>query len=199
MSNTTEFFTITNEVIDKADTYMPIELKIALSQEIAKQCIVDLPTAQQNIEGNKFLSLPTLKGENKEIKEMCLLYTLLTKYLKIQVKEPFDEKEYNYYASGAILNQLERYKSNFDLKNKVFDLIYDYKEFRKMVDKNVENIILANNDSLGRLTASIQLFSTPENIQKMKEELEKINIKSLQEKKESKTPKKSAVKAEKVE
>nr|DAU13430.1 MAG TPA: hypothetical protein [Caudoviricetes sp.] len=168
-----KYFELTDEIMQKATAYMPIEDKAELAKTIAEQCVVDIPTAEQNLIGEKFLALPYIKGENRELKALCLMNVLLSHYLKIPVNSPLNEEKYNHYAEGSILNQIERYKSNFDLKNKAFDLLADYKEFRKFVDVEINNLIALNNDPLARLTASIQVFATPENIKKAVDELKK--------------------------
>lgn len=169
-----KYFELTDEVMQNADVYMPLELKAKLAKDVAKECIVDMLTAEQNLEGEKFLALPYIKGEDKELKALCLMQILLNYYLKIDTKTPFDNEKYNYYAGGSILNQIERYKSNFDLKNKAFDLLADYKEFRKFVETEISNLIAVNNDALARVMAAIQVFSNPENIKKGLEELQKL-------------------------
>ena len=168
-------FELTDKIMQNAIAYMPIEDKADYAEEIAKKCVVDIPTAEQNVKGEKFLALPYIKGEDRELKSMCLMNILLSYYLKIEVKSPFTEEEYNFYAGGSILNQIERYKSNFDLKNKAFDLLADYKEFRKSVDNEIANLIAVNNDVLARFMASVEIFSIPENIKKGFEELQKVS------------------------
>lgn len=183
-------FEITDEIMQKATAYMPIEEKAAYAKTIAEQCVVAIPTAEQNVEGEKLFALPYIKGENRELKALCLMNVLLSHYLNIDLKiseeNPFNEEKYNYYAEGSILNQIERYKSNFDLKNKAFDLLADYKEFRKFVDIEINNLIEVNNDTFARFIAAISIFSSPENIAKAVEELKKVSgdyTKLLEEKK----------------
>lgn len=179
-------FEITDEIMQNAIAYMPIEEKAAYAKTIAEQCVVAIPTAEQNVEGEKLFALPYIKGENRELKALCLMNVLLSHYLNIEVATPFNEEQYNYYASGSILNQIERYKSNFDLKNKAFDLLADYKEFRKFVDIEINNLIEVNNDTFARFIAAISVFSSPENITKAVEELKKVSgdyTKLLEEKK----------------
>lgn len=185
-----KYFQLTDEIMQNATAYMLIEDKAGIAKTIAKKCVMDVPTAEQNLVGEKFLALPYIKGENRELKAMCLMNILLSYYLKIDLgsveETPFDEDKYNFYAGGSILNQIERYKSNFDLKNKAFDLLADYKELRKFVDVEINNLIAVNNDPLARLTASISVFSSPENIKKTIEELQKVGegyTKAIKEKK----------------
>ena len=179
-------FVLTDEIMKNAVSYMPIEDKADMANVIAKKCVVDIPTAQQNLDGEKFLALPYIKGEDRELKAMCVMNVLLEYYLKIKVEKPFTEDHYNFYASGSILNQIERYKSNFDLKNKAFDLLADYKEFRKFVDNEIANLIAVNNDPLARFMASISVLSNPENIKKAVEELKIVSDKYAKELKEKK-------------
>lgn len=169
-----KYFEITDEIMKNAIDYMPIEMKVDTAKTIAGQCVYSVPTAKQNEIGEKVLALPNLKCEDRELKLMCLLNVLLEYYLQLELKEPLDIDVFNYYAGGALLNQLERFKSNFELKNKAFDLLADYKELRKMVDMEINNLITVSNDTLGRLTATIALFTTPENLKKIAEELQKL-------------------------
>lgn len=195
-----KYFELTDEIMQDAIAYMPIEEKAALAKTIAEQCVVDIPTAEQNIQGEKFLALPCIKGEDRELKALCLMNVLLSHYLKINVKTPFNEEQYNYYAEGSILNQIERYKSNYELKNKAYDLLADFKELRKFVDVEINNLVTVNNDPLARLTASIQVFATPENIKKAVDELQKTGndyIKALQDKKIVSTNNKTAKQTDK--
>ena len=190
-------YIIDKDTMLKAVTYMPITEKQSIAKIIANKCVIDLPTAEQNIEGEKFLALPYIKGEDKEIKDMCLLSTLLQHYLKVEIKdnEVFDEEKFDYYASGAILNQIERFKSDFTCKDKAFDLLSDYKELRKMVDAEIENLLRVNNDTLARFMAAIQVFSTPENVEKMVKELQKLQppkIKTASTTKKKERPEKTA-------
>lgn len=173
-----EYFKITREQIKKAKTYMPIEEKIVYSTSIANQCLKDYKTAEQNLPGEQFLALPNLKGEDLALKTILLQNLLLGFYFDIELKE-LDSPEkiyeqYDYYAGGSLLNQIERFKSDCELKDKVFDLIYDYKEFKKMVDIEIYNLKALNNDGIARLTSAIQIISTPENVQKLTEELKRV-------------------------
>lgn len=171
-------FKITKELILKAKSYMPLEEKIAYSTSIAENCLRDYKTADQNRVGEKFLALPYLKGEDMGLKSVLLMNVLLGFYFDIELKTSDNSddvyKEYNKYASGNILNQIERFKSDVEIKDKVFDLIADYKDFKKMVDTEIYNLKALNNDPIARLSASIQILSTPENIKLLSEELKKV-------------------------
>lgn len=187
-------YLLTDEVMQNAVAYMPIEAKVRFAKAIAKKCIENIPTATQNIGGENFLALPYIQGENRELKAMCLMTVLLSYYLKIETKEPFTEEIYNYYAGGSLLNQIERYKSVSTFRDKAFDLLTDYKEFRKFVDIEINNLVAVSNDLLARFVAAISVYSSPENIKKAMEELEKVG----KDYKSSSKSKKNLLKGEKT-
>jgi hypothetical protein len=166
-------FKVTEELLRNAVDYLPIERKIALSKVIAPLCIEKSKTAEQNQKGLEFLALPTLWVDDLETKNLYTMSVLLTEYLKISVPEDFTDKVYDEYASTHILNQLERFKSNAALKDKVFDLLNDYRDFKKILDTEIFNEKEVRNDPVARLSAAISIVSDPENIKKMQEEMER--------------------------
>ena len=171
-----ETFVFTEEDIKNASEYMPLASKITLSKEIASGCIVPMKTADQNIPGLDFLALPELYEEDLGRKSIMLLSTLLGWYFDIQM--PVDEEGritaeiYDRFAAGAPLNQLERFKGNAVLRDKVFNIIADFKEFKKMVDTEIYNIKANNNDPVARFNAAVMIVSKPENITKLLKELQ---------------------------
>lgn len=182
-----KYFVLTNEIMEKAVSYMPIADKAELARTIAERCIVEIPTASQNIQGEAYLALPYIKGEDREIKALCLMQVLLSHYLKVlDVGTILTVDKYDYYARGSLANQIERYKSVPALRDKAFDLLTDYKEFRKFVDIEINNLIEVSNDALARFIAAIAVYSTPDNIKKAVEELQKVGgdyAQALQDKK----------------
>ena len=171
-----ETFKITKEMLVKAKSYMPLNEKIAYSKSVAEICLKEYKTAEENAIGEKFLAFPYLKGEDMGLKSVLLLNVLLGFYFDIDVKENNEKvyEQYDYYAGGNILNQIERFKSDYEVKDKVFDLIADYKDFKKMVDTEIYNLKTLSNDSLARLSAAMTILSSPENISKFNEELQKV-------------------------
>ena len=158
---------LTKEQIKQARTYMPIDEKTALSKAIAELCIEEKPMASQNKASHKILSLPYLRMENLKLKQVQMMWILLTKYLKMEVASPFTEVEYDIYAGSHIMNQLERFKSDFELKNLIFDMMSDYKELEKLVNTEIYNIKCNNNDTVARFLATMEICSDPENIRNL--------------------------------
>lgn len=158
-------FVITKEMIEKANTYMPIEEKISLSKIIAEKCVDIIPQSHKNPvsdRANKMLSLPLPEGELPSLKSMLTLSVLLGFYLDIDIdtenKNAMTFASYDEYANSHPLNQLDRLKSNAELRDKVYDLVADFKEFKKMVDTEIYNIRTYRNDPLVRLAATVGLY-----------------------------------------
>ena len=166
-------FFITEDILRNASDYIPLSRKNLLARSIAEKCIQRSPIAEQNQKGLEFLALPSLWIDDMETKSLYLMSVMLSEYLKAEIPDEFTDAEYDFYASSHIFNQLERFKGYAELKDKVFDILTDFKEFKKILDTEIYNEKIARNDPVGRLSAAISIVSSPENIQRMKEELEK--------------------------
>ena len=178
MENT---FIITDEIMAKAKTYMPLADKEDLAKQIADLCLVPMKTAEQNKIGEKLLAMPYLRAEDMAQKQMLLLRTLLGFYFDVEVDpEENGYTQYDFYAGAHIYNQLERFKST-EYKTKAFDILSDFKDFKKMVDTEIYNIRANWNDPIGRFTAAMQILSTPENLKTLGEELKKMQIEAKKE------------------
>lgn len=176
-----DYFTLTEEAVKNAKTYMPLLEKQKFAEQIANLVVKPIDTAPQNKIGE--LPLPELFFEDQPQRQYAFLSLVLGYYFDISMEIKGDAWEtYDYYAGGQVFNQLERFKSNSALKDKVFDIISDIKDLRKMIDARVDATVLNNNDTLGRLSSVIALLGDPENVKKMIEEINKL----IPEKKEEK-------------
>ena len=103
------------------------------------------------------------------------MYYFLRRYLNLAIKEEdWNDSEYDFYASSHIFNQLERFKSgDVGIKNKVFDMLYDYKQLKSMLETEIYNLKEVRNSGLDRLQGYLDLFSTPDNIVKLNNLLQK--------------------------
>ena len=157
-----------------AKSYMPLKMKEELAEQIADLCLVPMKTAEQNRAGEKLLAMPNLRAEDMARKNILLMNTFLGFYFDIQIDEKKDSYDlYDFYCGGNIINQIERFKSHPELKNKSFDLLSDFKEFKKMVETEIFNIRANWNDPIGRFTAAVQILSTPDNIKELLGELQR--------------------------
>ena len=182
-------FIITKEIMLKAVTYMPLQMKTEVGKTIAESCLVNIDTDEQNKIGESLIALPRLKGENLSKKSMLLLHTLLGYYLNIDLPtknekgEDIDPYErYDYYAGGHILNQIERFKSDPEVKDIAFDLISDYKEFKKIVDTELYNAKSNANDPIPRFSAAVSVLTTEESLTSIIDEIKKLGEKKAEQK-----------------
>lgn len=183
-----ENFVLTEEIMQKAKTYIPLADKGTLAKDIALQCVCEADTAMQNWIGEKFLPLPHLKQENTELKEILELSVFLGAYLDIDVdatKNSYDN--YDFYVGGNVFNQLERFRTYIAvgdkektdaIRTKAFDIIADFKTFKKMVDREICNLKEAENDGLARFMAAIAVYASPESIKAALEQLKDIAAKA---------------------
>lgn len=162
-----QHFELTKEAMAKAKTYMPLREKETLAKQIAELSLDNIDTKKLGV-ANELVALPQLKEENLARKSCLLLNTLLGFYFDIELDAEKDGAElYDEYAGGHLLNQIERFKTDAELKFKAFDILSDYKEFKKMVDIEIYNLKTVHNDGLTRLLRGLSLFATPELVEQM--------------------------------
>lgn len=173
-------FEITKEMLLKAQTYMPLKFKQTLSRQIAENCVEKMPSTYPA--AHELFHAPKLAKENPALKSVLLLNTLLGFYFDITVPSEDENgkalnsyKVYDGYACSHPLNQLERFKSDFEVKNIVFDILSDYREFEKMVNNEIYARKTAYNDTPSRVLAFAALSFSPEQINKAKAEIIRIN------------------------
>ena len=167
-------FELKKEHIERAKTYMPIQDKVSLSKKIAELCIKDAEVKEED----KIFALPPEVVEDLGVKAVLLQNVLLNYYFDIELDEKRDGYEqYDYFNRKNLLNQIERFKAESDVKNKVYDLLADYKDFKRMVDVEIYNLKTSRNDTLIRILNGISLLAAekytddPEYFKKMIEDL----------------------------
>lgn len=175
MANKKDKFKITEEMISNAKDYISFTDKIAIVNDLAESCIETVDKITDGIATETQLPIPQLYKEKVGAKQYFLMYYLLTKYLHIDIKaDKWDDKQFDYYASSHIFNQLERFKSGEkEVKDKVFDILYDYKQLKQMLETEIFNLKESRNNTLDRIQNSISLFASPENVKQLNDLLQK--------------------------
>lgn len=161
---------ITEEMIKNAKSYIPILEKQEIARQIAKASIENLKVDDVN----KGI-LPELVGENMGMKEMLLLQAFLGNYFDIKAKE-YADTFYDEYNSDNIYNQLQRFKSNTELRDKCYDILDDFKLLKKMVSSEINNIKIVENDTLGRFMLSMSIGSDPETLKNALKDLSELKV-----------------------
>lgn len=157
-------FEINKAVLQKAVDYIPLAEKADAAARIAETCCVRAEISFRY--GADTIAVPDRYVEDSAIKarfQMGILFAYL--------KEDFDPVEgYTYlmalddYDRAARLhpmNALERMKSDAELRDKIFNLLRDYKEFCKMIDTEIQNRLSLLNDIVTRLLQSLTEAASP--------------------------------------
>lgn len=168
-------FIITDEMIRAASDYIPYIDKLTIVSETAEACLEPVDQETEGIAAETQLPIPQLYKERSGAKQFFLMYYFMTRYLHVEIDEKgWTIEEYDHYASSHIFNQLERFKSgDTEIKNKVFDILYDYKALKSMLEVEIYNLKEAKNNGLDRIQSYLDLFSTPENVAKLNELMQK--------------------------
>ena len=174
-----EKFTITEAIIRAASDYIPFDEKRKIVEDQAPACLIAADKGIDEIATETQLPIPQFHKECSGAKQYFLMYYFLTRYLHVEIDAngEWSIEEYDYYASSHIFNQLERFKSSeAEIKNKVFDILFDYKQLKSMLEVEIYNLKEARNNGLDRMQDSISLFATPENVAKLNELMQKTII-----------------------
>lgn len=158
---------ITEEIILNATTYLPIETKSVMAREFAKNCVSEV---QVSIEENDSTSvLPPRYQENPMLKSLYGMMTLLDQYLHLIVRDEngdatLDVEEFDEWGKSCVMNQLDRMKSskNVEVRNRVYDILDDYREFYRMLGVEISALVANKNDFLSRFLQYFSMSITPD-------------------------------------
>lgn len=164
---------ITEQDITFASTYIPIEVKAALSQTIAGLVIENVNMVTDSGE-----LLPPLWKEKRGTKELFLMGIFANAYLHKGFKcntipirnsetnelteEPCDyfmtSEAYNEYAESHVFNQIERLKRSHKdgIGDAIFDMLDDFYTFKNMVNGEIRDLLEEKNDVVGRMSEYVK-------------------------------------------
>ena len=177
MEKLIETYTLTEEDINNAASYVPTITKMAFIKATAERCYDTLGITSSS-GGDSDNPLPNCYKINTDKQSRYLMGAFVMMYLG-KAFEPEDENdpwlmsipEYDFYAGGHIFEQLNRMKNNAEVRNKCFDMMADYSELKYRFNSDVKGILNALNDSASRLLSYMEMASTPEQIKKTMEQM----------------------------
>ena len=159
--------TITEDIILQATLYIPIEKKSALARSFAQDCISKVEIKLSGDDASSIL--PPRFQENPMMKSMYGMMTLLSEYLHMMQKDEdgnvtMDAKTFDEWGEASIMNQLDRMKSskNQEIRNRVYDILDDYREFYRMLGVEISSHLANKNDVLSRFMQYFQSEITPD-------------------------------------
>lgn len=166
-----ETYYITEEQMLNVNTYLPIRAKSEWVNLVAEKCF-DVLNINASFEDEN-LAMPGMYKENSELKSRYLMGALVKLYLigSWETGEGEDEwlmpiEEYDKWAGGHIFSQIEKFKSNQELRDICFNLLNDYRDLERRLNTEIHGLLMAMNDPATRQMAAMQLSMTPEAMEK---------------------------------
>lgn len=171
---------IDEATLKNAVSYAPIRAKDSFLEYAEPGCVqrVDI-----KLNDDENTVLPYMYTENTNTKSRYMMTALAVLYLGIPLREiqtePGDiwlmtEQEYDRWAGSHVLNQMERLKGNAELRDKVFDLLRDYRDLEKRLSVLIHNSLEIRNDPCNRLFQKILSDLSEENLKAQQAEAEKL-------------------------
>lgn len=176
-------FKITDEMMDKAKTYIPLAKKEALVRLLAPSCIresYDMDPDFQPVKNAADEMLPPMYEEDGASKSRILLSLMLYWYFGEDTKDYLCPLEiYDGWGESHILNQIERYKAG-PYKTTAYDMLSDYRDMEKRLNAAVYALIKRKNDPVNRLAGALSLLTQEETLERLQARLQNA-ASSLQE------------------
>lgn len=180
---------ITEDVILNATTYIPISKKASFARTFAEDCISKVEISISKDDGSDIL--PPRYQENPMMKSIFGTMVLLSDYLHLLDTDEngnvgISPQEFDEWGESSIMNQLDRMKSskNPEIKNRVYDILDDYREFYRMLGVEIGSLIANKNDFLARFLQYFKSSITPESVNEIFKQFTDVmgDIKDYQEK-----------------
>lgn len=176
---------LTEDMILEANDYLPIVQKYEMAQRIAQDCVAKVRMEMQQDEGN-VKTLPDRVQEAQLKTNLYLMGVLAKHYLKI----PYDGENvqmgdnpyyglqmpanlYDQFGRSHVLNQLEQMKGSKAVRDKVYNILYDYRKFQRMLNAEIETILGHQNDVVWRFMAAMEMDMKRAALDEMQAAMEK--------------------------
>lgn len=177
-----DIITITPEMVEGARCYVPYAEKKLFLDDVASRCFEALEIRAESEGGDA--ALPPMYKENCFAKQRYLAGALINLYFGLALeldKDAADEKwlisldQYDAWQASQVMNQMERMKGKAapELRDKIFDLISDYRDLEKKLNTEVFGLLQVMNDPVSRILASLRQVITPDMLRDAAGELAK--------------------------
>lgn len=163
-------FKITKEIMEQANTYIPIAMKEMIASDVARGCVKETYMirphgAKHRDEG--MYGLSPIYCESPSSKSRVLLTVLMAVYLRVWGEDTpllCEAEEYDKWAGAHVLNQLERFKAG-EYREKAFDLLADYREMERYLNSAIYSVLREMNDPVKRFLNAVGEMASAESIQ----------------------------------
>ena len=151
--------TITKETLLNAIDYIPVEEKQQWADNVAAVAVLPIDLSGKRDGDQKTLPIPPRYEENGIARTFALAQALAQKYLRLYPEgHVLQVADYNEILGSHLLNQIEKLKSDKDVRDKAFNLLYDYGELKKALNTSIYSRLGHMNDPLSRLLVALQAF-----------------------------------------
>lgn len=163
-------FKITKEIMDKADTYIPIAVKEIIASDMARACVKETNLIRPHDQKPQYdgaYGLAPNYCESPSSKARVMMTVLLSLYLHVWSDDTpllCDISQYDQWAEAHVLNQLERFKAG-EYREKAFDLLADYREMERYLNSAIYSVLRELNDPVKRFLEALGEMSSAEGMQ----------------------------------
>ena len=149
--------------------YIPLMKKQEMAEAIAQKCIVKvLMKYTEKGDGTDSVPMPDRYQEYHMYTNLYLMGVLAREYLHIPYEGDGSGEEhtgydslkmpanvYDQWGASHVMNQLEQMKTDREMREKVFDLLNDYKDFRWMLAHEIDILLGHDNDVVTRMMQAL--------------------------------------------
>lgn len=166
----TDKIEITKEMLERAEDYIPQEEKEAWIGENATKCFDRLAiTVGED-------PMPPMYMVNTGRRNRYLMAFLVKRYFKryceTEIKDDhlMTVKEYDRWAGSHVMGQLDRWKHDVAVRDKCYDLLYDFHDLEKQFAAQINGLLAAQNDPVLRQGQynSAQMKELPKLLEELK-------------------------------
>lgn len=169
---TKEYYTITAEdLASKVNTYIELAAKTEWVSLVSDSCMDKVELSYMGE------TMPIMYMENADRKSRLLLGFFLRLYLNWnwehgEGEEAIDEwlvpyDVYDKWMRGHIFAQIEKFKSDKDVKDICFNLLSEYKDVERRLNNEIYGKLQVKNDPVTRQIMQQQMNMTPEAIEQL--------------------------------
>lgn len=179
-----------NDILS-ANSYLPLEVKEALTRLMARLCI----EKTSDVEAGELLPTPPLWRENRMRRQQFLMGVLAGTYLKKDYKNGkmtvengggrkskqdinylMSIEDFDLWGESHVMNQLERLKRSKTkgVADGVFDILQDFRVFENMLLGAIRDELEAHNNSIDRVKKIVQLLGNQGAFEGLMAEFEKL-------------------------
>ena len=165
-------FEITEEMMRNAKSYIPLNAKEYIAHTSAPGCIKRIFDYDFNRgENGGYLEekddLPTtmpIYGEDTAYRSRIVMGTVMRFYFDIDIGPNINipNEDYDMYAGSHVMNQIERFKANPELKSKAFDMLTDIRDFERRLNCAIYSLLQLKNDVGSRVMTTLGAMMSQE-------------------------------------